>query len=361
MKFNHTFRFRLSPFARLLASESLNTTSSSILLIATPLIAITALDANAMEVGILAAAGTAAPLLFGLSAGAIADRLDRAEVLLWCGFSRFFLVAVLPVLFYFNQLNIVLLCIVSFGISVVRLLFDSVVAAVVPTIVHRDNLAKANSWYEAINSTAYTLGPAIAGWLIQSVSTTVVYAVNSALYLASTLFLKGIALPCLPQSAASDRSHLSDIADGVKLLWRNEIQRTIALAAGFFNLFHTAFFTVFTVYALKELDFSAASFGTVVSLVGLAGFLGALCAPRLIDLLGVRMALIGSLLIIGPLGIPILFAEHLSFLQRAALISCCLAAWDFLIVVHVIVEQNHSPSDDKQQASISNHSNHSIC
>jgi predicted MFS family arabinose efflux permease len=143
----------------------------------------------------------------------------------------------------------------------------------------------------------------------------------------------------VPHSTTANRSHLADIADGVRLLWKNEIQRTIALAAGFFNFFHTAFFTVFTIFALKELDFSAASFGTVVSVVGFAGLFGALCAPKLIEVLGARMALVGSLIIIGPLGIPIIFSEHLPFLHRAALIAGCLAAWDFMIVVHVIVEQ----------------------
>jgi hypothetical protein len=122
-------------------------------------------------------------------------------------------------------------------------------------------------------------------------------------------------------------------------LWRNEIQRTVAFSAGVFNAFHAAFFTVFTFHALKALDFSAASLGTVVSLVGLTGLAGALCAPRLIEMFGARTALVGSLLMIGPLGMPIMFAEHLSFPHRAILIAACLAAWDFMIVVHVIPEQ----------------------
>jgi MFS family permease len=71
----------LSPFSRLLSSETLNTASSSMLFVATPLVAISSLDATSFEVGLLAAAGTSAPLLFGLSAGAIADRLDRAKAL----------------------------------------------------------------------------------------------------------------------------------------------------------------------------------------------------------------------------------------------------------------------------------------
>ena len=242
-------------------------------------------------------------------------------------------------MFYFERASIALLCAVGFGLSVVKLLFDSVTAAVIPTIVQRGDLTKANSWYEALNSTAFTFGPAMAGWLLQAISVTALYTINAALYLTSTMFLKGISLPATPKGLVKDQSHLADIADGLRLLWKNEVQRTIAIAAGFFNLFHTAFFTVFTIYALKDLDFTAASFGTVVSVVGAAGLLGALCAPKLVTFFGVRTALIGSLLVIGPLGIPILFSAELPFVQRAALVAACLAAWDFMIVVHVIVEQ----------------------
>lgn len=330
---------RLSPFVRLLTSEALNTTSSSILFIAAPLVAITALDADSFDVGLVAAAGSAAPLLFGLSAGALADRLERGRVLFWCGVARLLLVATIPILFLVDGMSVMALCIVGFGLSAAKLMFDSVVVAVIPTIVSRSTLTKANSWYEAFNSAADTLGPALAGWLLQTLSAATVYSVNAALYLTSTLFLRGVSLPARSRQVGPSKSHLADIAEGIKLLWRNKIQRTIALAAGFFNLFHTAFLTVFTFFALNNLGFSAASFGTVVSLVGFFGLFGALCAPRLIQMLGPRVALVGSLLVIGPLGIPILFVEGLPFLHRAAVIAMCLAAWDFMIVVHVIIEQ----------------------
>jgi MFS family permease len=329
----------LTPFTRLVASATLNKTSSSILLIAMPLVAITALDATPMEVGFIAAAGSAAPLLLGLSAGAMVDRLDRSATLFWCGIVRLVLVATLSLLFAFEHMSVAALCAMSFGLSVVRLLFDSVVAAVIPTIVPRNELARANSWFEALNSTAYALGSAIAGCLLQFASALLVFAVNSLLYLASIRCLRGVCLPRMAAAAGPGRSHFADIAYGIRLLWKNEIQRTIAFSAGAFNAFHAAFFTVFTFYALKELDFSAASFGAVVSLVGLTGLAGALCAPRLIAMLGARTALVGSLLMIGPLGVPILFAEHLPFPHRAMLIATCLAAWDFMIVVHVILEQ----------------------
>ncbi|MFP3567495.1 MFS transporter [Paraburkholderia sp. SIMBA_030] len=190
-----------------------------------------------------------------------------------------------------------------------------------------------------INSTAAALGPAIAGGLVQAVSAASVFVLTAALYLCSTISLKGASCPPVLPAANVGQSHFADIGVGVRLLWKNEIQRFIAIAAGAFNLFHTAFFTVFTFFALKQLEFSAAMFGTMVSVVGVFGLLGALCAPKLVEALGPRTTLVGSLLIIGPLGVPILLAEQLPFPYRAAVIAASIAAWDFAIVVHVIVEQ----------------------
>jgi MFS family permease len=324
------------PFFRLATSEALNTGSSSTLFIAMPLIGITALDATSMEVGFVTAAGTAAPLVFGLSAGAMADRQDRCALLFWCGVARLLLVATLPLLLAFDLMSIALLCAVNFGLSIVKLLFDSVVSAVIPTVVRRDEVAKANSWFEALNSTAYALGPAIAGWLLQAASAVSVFALNALLYLASSVCLRGVSLPPMPKPRYS---HIADIAYGVRLLWRNEIQRTVAFSTGAFNAFYAAFFTVFTFYALKHLDFDAASLGTVVSLVGLTGLAGALCIPGMLRMFGASTLMVGSFLLIGPLGIPITFAHHLEFPHRAVLIGACLAAWEFMIVVHMILEQ----------------------
>ncbi len=203
---------------KIIASETLSTLSSSIAVTATPLIAITSLDASVIEIGALTAAALAAPLIFGLSAGAIADRLNMGRALVSCGVWRLLLIAMLPFAFHLNVATVPLLCAVSFGLSAVKLVFDSVIAAAIPSIVQREDLPKANGWMEAANSAAYAIGPAIAGWLTQAASPAAVYLVSCILYLASTLILRSVSLPQVERTACESRSHLSDIAEGVRVL-----------------------------------------------------------------------------------------------------------------------------------------------
>jgi MFS family permease len=246
---------------------------------------------------------------------------------------RLLLIAVLPLAFHLNVATVPLLCMVGFGLSAAKLIFDSVIAAAIPNIVQREDLPKANGWIEAANSSAYAIGPAIAGWLTQAASPGVVYLVSFALYLASTLVLRSVSLPQVERTVCESRSHLLDIAEGVRVLWQNEVQRTIAASAALFNLFHSAFFTVFAIYLLKDLSLNASTFGTLMSSVAFVGLFGALCGPKVVAKLGARSTLVGSLLLIGPLGVPIIWTEAMSSPYRVLVIGTCLAVWDFMIVV----------------------------
>jgi MFS family permease len=332
-------RCRATPFGRILMSESLSSAATSIALTTVPLMAITELNFGAMEVAMLAAAGSAAPLLFGLSAGALADRLNKHRLVIACGATRLLLMLTLAIASYFDRTNIALLCAASFGLSTVKLMFDSVAVSLIPQIVKHDELPAANGWMEAANSIAFAIGPGIAGWLMLSSPAAAAFVVCCVLYAMSTTLLSGMQLPCAVQQEGDGNSHLHDIADGIRVLWRNRVQRAIALSAGLFNLFHSGFFAVLAIYLIKDLSLAPNIFGSTLSCVALVGLLAALAGPRLITKLDIRLTLVGSLLLIGPLGLPILYAADVAFPYQVVVVGLSLAAWDFLIVLHVIVEQ----------------------
>jgi hypothetical protein len=250
------------------------------------------------------------------------------------------LLASVPVVAYLGSLSVPYLCIIGFLLSAIRLIFDSTMVSVIPIIVCRNQLSSANGWFEASYSAAQTVGPALFGILMRFVTVDVVFFMNSFLYLTSTLSV-GRAVPLtFPSRPCEKRTHFQDIAYGLQLLWRNSFQRAIAIAAASFNLFHTAFLTVFMIYALRTLNYDSSILGLLISFVGLLGIAGALLAARIARSIGVRAALIGSLIAVGPLGIPILLAHKLNLPYGAGVIGLSLAAWDFAIVVHIVIEQS---------------------
>lgn len=334
-------KVRESALIHLLFSEGANTVASLIATVALPIIAVTILRATPVQVGLLVAASSSAPLLFGLSAGVLASKLELRSTLTWCGLARIALLLVVPLAILVGVLNVYVLGLVGFGISTVRLVHDSAMSAAVPSIARPDDLTKANGWIEGVTSASEMIGPALCGLLLGWTSVTTVFLTGIAIYALGTWEIRK-AMRAVKAEANDDNgelSHLSDIAFGIGLLWKNEIQRTIALSASLFNLFHTAFFTVFTVFAVRDLQLTASSLGVLLSSIGALGLIGALGAEKISTFIGLRTALVGSLIIIGPLGIPILVAAHLDLPYRMGLVALCLGAWDFAIVVHLVIEQ----------------------
>ncbi|WP_175107394.1 MFS transporter [Pararobbsia alpina] len=304
-----------------------------------PILAVVLLDASAFETSLLVASASSAPLVFGLSAGVFADRVNRRRLIFACALAQAALSIILGAFYAFDCLNLQVLMLGAFAASAIKLLLDSATVAAIPALVAESELSKANGWYEAVNSSTQAAGPILCGWLIQSVSLLALFITQCfACVLSASIFVR---LPVDSNQAVHVRTegHLAGIREGMAVLWRDPVLRAIAVSSASFNFFHSAFFAIFTVYAIKTLDFSPATLGLIISCAGIAGVGGALLASVVVRVLTPPVALIGSLFVIAPMGIPLMFADSLGEFQGAVLIAAIFAAWDFAIVTNLVIEQ----------------------
>src|SRR2546421_8941557 len=70
-------------YSLLWAAQTTSAFGTGVSVVALPLIAVTALGASTFQVGLVATAGTAAWLVFGLPSGVHVDRVRRRPLLLW--------------------------------------------------------------------------------------------------------------------------------------------------------------------------------------------------------------------------------------------------------------------------------------
>jgi len=335
---NKANRTTQNPLSSLLFAEGVSTTVTLVADIALPVIAITRLDASALEVGWLGAASMGAPLVFGLSAGVLVNRLHLKHVFAFVGTLRVAVLLAVSLAGFIIGVNIYELCIAGFLLSCAKLITDTAMAVAVPSVIAKNRLASANSRIEMVNSFAQAIGPAICGTLLRLVSLENIFLFGAFSSAASATALSRTVAQLESIDDGESRTHIQEVLYGMKLLWRNGFQRAIAVSAGLFNLFHTAFFTVFTLFAFRSLSFTASSFGLLLSLIGLVGVAGGYFASKIVDRLGAKLALIGTLACIGPLGVPVLFLDSTQPIFRIAVIAICLGAWDFAVVVHLIIE-----------------------
>ena len=149
--------------------------------------------------------------------------------------------------------------------------------ALIPALVPRADLARANGRIELARSLAAAAGPALAGLLV-----------------AAVVLLAGLAEPARP--ALPPRRFRTDIGEGARFVFGHTLLRPILLTAVFFN---TAFFVLHGVYvpcAVHDLGLSADAVGVTLACYGIGMVMGALAAPRLL-----RRLPFGTVIAIGPL------------------------------------------------------------
>ena len=334
---------RWSPgFSKLLTGETLSAISGSAVTVALPIIAVTQLRANAFEAAAMAACAQAAPLLFGLSAGAIADRLDRRLLLVACNAVRALILILLFTSVLTSTLNLPLLGIAGFLLSCTQLLSEAVMASAIPALVKRSQLTWANGWFQGVGSTAQAVGPLTAGLTIQWGAMGPLFMATALAHVASCMLFSRLHLNDAQSDANDDvaDTHLAQILQGVVYIWRDGVQRAIAISTAIFNFFHAAFFAIFPIYALTVLDLSPATLGMLFSGAGLAGLVAAMCAERLIDRFSIPVTLIGSLFIILPFSLLVTFGALTPFPFNAILIVIAFAGWDFAVVLNIVIEQS---------------------
>ena len=99
----------------------------------------------------------------------------------------------------------------------------------------------------------------------------------------------------LPEQAANP-SMRRELVEGLRYLLGHRFWRPLALTVALSNFFNTLAFSIFLVYAVRDLDLSATVIGLVLGIGNVGWLLGAVAASRLSARLGVGPTLVGSAL-----------------------------------------------------------------
>jgi MFS family permease len=217
-------------------------------------------------------------------AAVLGDRFPRARVMLFSNASRFVLSAAIPVVVLAGG-NHWLVYLLSIGVAVAGTAFRPAQVAILPSFVERpEELTAANVVSSTIEGLGYFLGPAIAGVLLATTSTTVVFTFVAVVFGLSTLVL------LRPLSSAETDSEAGDEVEetfgqavfaGVKTIAGNADLRVLVSLFTGQTLVAGAFAVLLVVVAIQLLGTGNAGVGWLDAAVGVGGVLGSLAAVRL--------------------------------------------------------------------------------
>ncbi len=155
-------------FKVLLVSQGISSLGDAVSFTALPLLVL-ALTGSGFAMGIVGALQAVPALLFGMVAGAYADRGDRKRMMFVADLGRAGLTALIPLSVALGGPTMTVILVVAAPMAILRSFFLAGYTASVPALVGRSQVGRANSFFEVIYSTGYILGPAIAGVLATTI------------------------------------------------------------------------------------------------------------------------------------------------------------------------------------------------
>lgn len=259
--------------------------------VALPLVALVTLDATTFEVGVVAAAGVAAWLLFGLAAGVWVDRLPKRPVLIGCDALRAVALVSVPVGAALGVMTLAHLVVVAFLVGAGSVFYDIAMQTYVPVVVDAPLLIVANSRLQGSDSVAQVAGPSLGGGIVQVIGAPVTLLLDVASYVVSTVTLLAIRRSEPPVEQDGAPRMLAQIREGLAYLVRDPILRPLALSAATINMVSVALETLVIVFLVRTLEVPAGLVGVLLASGGLGGVAGAVAAGLLSTRLGGARAL----------------------------------------------------------------------
>ena len=219
-------------------------------------------------------------LLFGLVAGALADRLDRRILVMAMDAVRVVLLAGLCVVIYTGHVNVWLVMLALFLHGTAEVFADTTAGTLTPMLVDKADLGIANSRIMAGFLTANQLvGPAVGAFLF-AIGMAVPFTVQAVCVAVAVLLISRIATPRGAVREQVDTHVRQDIVEGVRWLAGNGPVRTLALVIVAFNITWAAPWSVLVLWVLERVGIDEAGFGLLATASALGGLLGTFAYGR---------------------------------------------------------------------------------
>ncbi|ANH95206.1 hypothetical protein A8713_01755 [Streptomyces sp. SAT1] len=145
-----------------------------------------------LMVSLVAACGTLPYVVFGLIAGAVADRTDRRRLMIVSDWLNAACLASVPLASALGMLTGGHLLVVAFASAGLGLFFDAGVYGVVPDIVGKERLAAANSSLQGTETVVRIAGNALAGGLILVLRPAGTLALDALSFAVSALLVRAV-------------------------------------------------------------------------------------------------------------------------------------------------------------------------
>jgi MFS family permease len=274
---------------------------------------------------LIAAAGFASRLpwlIFTLHAGVLTDRFDRRKLIVLMDLIRGLITVIVGVIVLLNvnslpslnELNslsdletnwalYVTLVGASFLFGMAEVLRDNSAQTLMPSVVEKENLEKANGrMWSAESLTNSFIGPPLGSLLI-GIAIFIPFFFDAVSFFVAVALIASIGGSFRPiNSQPKEKINFkSEIKEGFNWLWGHSLLRPMAIILGFMNGVGSMIGATYILFAQEVLETSVFVFSILGMAGAVGGIIGGFLAPKISEKFGGGVSLLIAL-IVAPLG-----------------------------------------------------------
>jgi predicted MFS family arabinose efflux permease len=262
-------------FRFLLSSSWISNLGDGIALAAGPLLVASQTD-EAFLVALAALLQWVPPLLFGLYAGALSDRLDRRMIVVSVDIARAVVLGMIAITIATGVVSIGVVLVALFLLATAEVFADNSSQTLLPMLVSRQDLAVANARIQAGFITVNQLAGPPVGAALFAAGMAWPFVGQAILVATGALLISRIALPRHGRDRERASAIRRDIAEGFGWVRHHAAVRTLVLTIFTFNITYGAAWSVLVLYAAQRLGLGAIGFGLLATVSAAGGLLGTL-------------------------------------------------------------------------------------
>jgi len=214
------------------------------------------------------------PMLLGLHAGAIADRVDRRTLVVRTNVVRALVLAALTVLVLTESVTVAAVLIVLFLLGTVDAFANSASAAVLPMVVAKRDLGVANArltfGWVSLNQMA---GPPI-GAILFAFGAAWPFAAQTICAIAGVLLFMRVSLPSHLPPTQPGRRIRQEITEGIRWTRNSPAMRALVVQILTFNITYGASWSVLVLFSQQRLGLGTVGFGWLTAATAVGSLVG---------------------------------------------------------------------------------------
>lgn len=277
----------------------------------------------------------------GFFAGAFVDRLKRKNILIISDIIRGSLVLLISILALNKMLLISEVFIIAFFLSIAAAFFEPAIQAIIPEVVDKEMLPKANGMSQMVSGITTVAGPLLGAALVSLFGIGLVFMANSISYFISAILASLLIVKKDFRNLNCNRNMLNDIREGIKFI-RDKKRITLVLKIIAITHFFLGSLMVSVPFLANSISGKGINNLGILEMMLGAGMIGAslLCGIRknylineqklisAVILIGISLSIIG---IVHYFKIGTVYAYTLEMTIIGSCIACASVFWQWLL------------------------------